>query len=328
MPTVDSSSLLLVGDPHFSCTTPQTRIDDYPATTLRKLEHLLSIAKEQETHLVLFTGDVFHLRQQTVAYLSDLMSVLVSFRDAGIQLYSIVGNHDIAFNRSDTLGSSPLSLLFKSGLLHHLRNVTLQAPGYPVSISGFDYTDSIQPSPSDGMVSVCVAHRFYNYPFDPLSLHMADIETLGYDFYFLGHDHVSYPMTEERGRYILRPGAFLRGTSHRYNLEREVHIIKAKFNGDAEDPNIKFTNIPIDALPAERVFSSSVFSESSTTSSLIQMSESMESLLAGLSEITYKTSVFSILDGLDVPLEVHSCIERALQHRGILRHEGKNDEGI
>lgn len=171
-----------VGDPHLNSTTPASRLDDYPKTTLRKLAEIRRICLERGVPIVILLGDVFHKNAQSQTYVNAVAKELSKWRDQGIKVYSISGNHDLSFEKLESIDKSPLQIFYISGLIEHLTELYL--PG--VHITGFDYPVKIEKAPDDGLFNVCVNHRFYNYNLSEYSLYDKHIKALGYDLYAMG----------------------------------------------------------------------------------------------------------------------------------------------
>ena len=115
----------LIGDPHLDAQTPASRLDNYGHTTILKLDNLLKVCLLNQIKVVILLGDVFHRYKQPIQYLNEVIEVFRKFREHGIEVYSIVGNHDIPYESTDHLGRTSIKLLFNSGELRHLRKLTL-----------------------------------------------------------------------------------------------------------------------------------------------------------------------------------------------------------
>lgn len=101
---------LQVNDVHLSDQPPLMRTSSYRDDVLEKLAACMQIAQEHSVDGVVLTGDIFHRKaanhtsHQTV---QDVRSVL----DAGIPVWIVPGNHDVA-RGSGNLGGQPfISLL-------------------------------------------------------------------------------------------------------------------------------------------------------------------------------------------------------------------------
>jgi DNA repair exonuclease SbcCD nuclease subunit len=312
------------GDMHLNSTRPASRIDDYPATSLEKINQIRERMMVSGSKLLVVLGDVFHKREQSLSYLCSVADAFVSFKTVGIDVYTVVGNHDISYERMDTLKNQPLGLMFRAGLIKPLKAIKLSnTSGYDVGIYGYDYPDPIEPALMlPGRVRVCVAHRFYEYQYDVNSLTKQDVAKLAYNMYVLGHDHVKYKTERIDNKIVVRPGALLRGTSHQYNLEREVGVETVVFNGSSEKPKLSFISDVLDVKPASEIFTkASVEKTTSLAAITIDMTEQVNELIDQMGSVSADSSVYDYLDQLSIAPNVKECIERHLKEKGFFRRE-------
>ncbi len=224
-----------VGDLHLDSRTPSSRLDDYAQATLSKLQLVLEGCQaHNSTHLFL-SGDVFHRRAQSFDYLSKVIAAFRQFKQAGVQVHSIVGNHDIQHDRMDTLSSNPLGLLFEIGLIQRLSEEGLRLPFVfssdinsrpQVLIRGVDYGKPLpaRVAKTDLNLSFVVAHAFYDNALDSHAFSFEEVRASGHDYLLLGHDHAPYPPLLVGQTKVIRPGSLTRGTSHDYQLHRPIQI--------------------------------------------------------------------------------------------------------
>lgn len=141
---------------------------------------------------------------------------------------------------------------------------------------------------------------------------------LGYDLYCLGHVHVNYPTVYEGTAQISRPGSFLRGTSHAYNLARDVWITVIEKDGG----NVTVENQVFPVSPADEVFSSIVTDKSDVQELSADLSEQFSKLITLLetprSEVS---SVYKILDQINPNKEVKARVVEYLEGAGIFREK-------
>ncbi len=207
-----------LGDIHADSAQPTSRIDDYSSTVLKKLVSVRDICVENNvTHLMLL-GDVFNKIAMPNELINKVGKTFQSFKEKGIEVYSIVGNHDLSRNTIDTLEKSPLSILFNFGVIKHIHVGRRIVINKKTLITGLDYTDELVRGNSKASVNILCAHRFYQNDHDEANISFEDVSDLGYDSIVLGHDHVQYPIVREGRTDIVRPGSLTRGTSHDYNF--------------------------------------------------------------------------------------------------------------
>lgn len=322
---IEGDTLTFIGDLHLNSATPRSRLDDYSQTSLYKLEQIRDIAiTKGYKHLVLL-GDIFHKNQQPISYLNQVLLAFKDWHRSGLKVYAIVGNHDISHERMDQLRKSALDTLFTSEFLTPLDRLDLHtSAGNQVTVKGFHYTQAIEPASvyeDLAETSICVAHRFYQYQHSDASLSSEQVEKLGYTFYLLGHDHVPYDPVKVGSSYVVRPGSITRGTSHQYNLDRGVQIVTLRFGGLLGDPKISMVKDALKVKPAEEVFSSVVFGTREKQETMDSMTRKVEELLEKMDQVSKGTSVYGVLDGLELDPKVKARIQLYLEQAGVYRQE-------
>lgn len=321
----DISNIVVVGDLHLNSSTPQSRIDDYGDTCLKKLKQVLRICRKNNYELVVLTGDIFHKNKQPMKFINKVVEIFKRFRDSGISVYSITGNHDLAYDKIEYLNQSPLGNLLVSGIVDHLDELKIKSKeGYNIYLKGFDFSDKVESVKEDisSTIKICVAHRYFER-FDREFLNTKNIKELGYDIYLLGHDHVSYKPKRIDNSYLLRPGSLLRGSSHDYQLERDVVLDVIKFNGSKERPKLSFGREKLDISDAEQVFTKSVFNKKEDQDReervLSSISEGIDDLLSKMEDMGDENSIYKYLDTMDIEDSVKERIEMYLSNYGIYR---------
>lgn len=229
------TKILFVGDPHLDSRTPISRADDYEQVTIDKLTRIKEICISNDIKTVVLTGDTFDKDNydQPLGYINTVIAKFKEFHDAGIVVYSLIGNHDLRHNKMEYFTKSPLHILFQTQFVKHLVEETLD----DVVLYGIDFTEKDK------------VHEI-NEKLDPtktniLTMHYATDNTVPYesisrdafknfDLVVSGHDHMYYePSQDLGGAQVLRPGSMIRRTKDPYNLERipiayEVQIHSTK----------------------------------------------------------------------------------------------------
>jgi hypothetical protein len=154
--------------------------------------------------------------------------------------------------------TTPLNLLFNSGLTHHITNRLDGIHLYkPIKIYGIDFTNM------DAVDDMEVDGETYNI----LVMHYATDDTIPYesisrdrvakfDLVVSGHDHMYYPISKEGKTTMLRPGSFTRRTKDEYNLTRDIIVYLL----DIKTLEIEEVKLP-GVEPAEAVFKNTTFDE-------------------------------------------------------------------
>lgn len=226
----------------------------------------------------------------------------MAFKEFKKPPYSIIGNHDLIFERIDTFEESPLNFLFMTGVVKHLETLEYG----DVAIKGFDYTTPITQNEDFNHYTVCVAHQYYNTPLYKHYIKPEDALGLSYQAYVLGHDHTVYDDIVNDKFTVIRPGSLSRGTAHSSNLMRDVY-------GVIFDTVTKtFTRITIPTQKATDVFKEIKYVEKSLETSVDEIIDKME--------FSTDVSIYDMLDeAKDVPKDVIDLIVQYLEANGIFR---------
>jgi DNA repair exonuclease SbcCD nuclease subunit len=252
------SSILFVGDPHLDSVTPLSRLDNYRETTLAKLRDILLIASAKRVKYVIMTGDVFDKLDQSLIYIHELLDVFNLFKENGIEVYTVVGNHDLKYNSFNYFSTTPLSLLFKTGAVKHLE--ILDIPEHNTRIYGVDFTkESILSTYrlDKSVYNIVVVHYGLENTVPGESIPFKNLKK--FNLVVAGHDHMAYPIHLYGNTTMLRPGSMTRRTKDEYNLTRDVSVYVV----DLETKNMLAVPLP-SARPAKDIFKYTSFIEAPT----------------------------------------------------------------
>ena len=216
-------------DLHYDNRTPDSRIDNILDTAIQKTEDMLEKCIARNVKHLFFEGDIFSRIQTTHECVNIVGDALLRFKKNGIRLFTICGNHDILRNSLENIERSPIQTLFTFGVLEHINLNKRVVINRKVMITPVDYTE-YPPKASDvAETNILLAHMFFNmsnYIADERhNLSKDDVNKLGYDVVFLGHDHEEYPTVRCGKSLVVRSGSLLRGTSHNYNFQRKPKFI-------------------------------------------------------------------------------------------------------
>lgn len=296
-----ASCICFVGDLHLKCKSPISRRDDYPAVILSKLESLINTAKSFNCDKIMLLGDVFDSHITTLPYLAKVINTFRKISDSGIDVYTIVGNHDIKNNRMDSLDSSALGILISTGYLKLApRNLTID----DTSFNCFHYPEELTNN-NESCYSVCVAHRYYEFGLSWDSLTSEDLKSLNYDAMILGHYHVPCDTLSIEDTLLYRPGSLSRSTSEPYNKLRTPRVLM--FNC----LNHKTVYVDIPCERADKIFTNIVEQNN-------QVCFSMKDLVKFITS-SYTSSDLNIRDyfaKLDIPYDCRVKISDYLDNVG------------
>lgn len=216
----------LVGDVHLNDSNPISRTDNYYEAIMKKLDFILS----QKFDVCIFSGDIFNKITVSKFHLKRVLDLFYKYNNK--QIYSIVGNHDVLFGDIKYLDSSPIGILFASGLIKHLDVLSLDN----FVFLGNDYGVDLPISPNV-VKSFLVAHRYFEYG-EPNEIMMSS-DVKKYDYVYLGHDHEEYPQLPLGKSLLLRTGSVCRNSSK--DILKQPKIT----HFDTTTEQITYLNIPI-----------------------------------------------------------------------------------
>lgn len=308
------SKIAIIGDTHFSPRTPVSRKDDYPETLLNKLNNLLKYCTDNNISDCIFLGDLLNANQMNMEYFIKLYKAFLMFTAANITLHSIIGNHDIPHGNPEFLDKSPISLLFNSYLFKHsdfIRdNVKFTLADYYVT------ADNI-PEAETGGVNILIGHYFYLSGFgdEQHTLSPALCKKLGYNMYFLGHDHTPYDPLIINGYQVHRPGSFSRATSDTCQVNRD-NIKICIF--DTNTCNTNYIDLP-GVLPSKDVYKETKLISKLNESNIdITLSENIDHLISSMT-FNFSSDIYTVLDEMEIEKEIKDKVIEYLNGEGIYR---------
>lgn len=309
-----------IGDLHLSDLNPKSRIDNYPLTMLDKLISIFDMAKEQNVKAIFFLGDIFH--KPSGLSTKYLNKVVETFQKAPCPCYTIIGNHDIPYNRVEDVDNTSLGILFKSKALLHLDRVSLNDH---VAVCGYDYdTDISQIEKPDYEVAICLSHSYgedvsFGSSEKAEFFKWSSLNLNPFDFYVLGHDHSYYGEQQVfLNSKLYRLGALSRLTSAVSDTKRVPKILKM----DVENSNVRCTEIEVKCQSPEECFSTHALAKDNKIST-VDFSSSLEEVLSNLN-FSITGSIFDIIDQMDLGDDVLNTLEDYLRSRFIVRKSDQN----
>lgn len=258
-------------DWHFTSVPPGRRTDDYAQALFDKVEFLRAIT-EKINGVHLCGADVFHHKKPShpgnnLNLIIRLIHALYSFPTH--KIYGSVGNHDLSWDRMESLPHQPLGILMASGVYHNLVAdpviFTNEDESVKVSVETWPYADeeitfqrimrSSKNRPTGVNYRVGIVHAF-GQPgnrgnlYDSEIIGYNELKDADYDFLLWGHDH-SYKKTATVGNVThVNFGALARAAYDIDEVDRDVLCGVMSFGKEG----IKYQEKKIPVKPLDMIF--------------------------------------------------------------------------
>lgn len=218
---MEQGNILFIGDLHLKGSSPEARSDDYAQAILNKLDYISEIAENNNVSHIFFLGDIFDTVQIGFAYFGLCFSKFEEL-NSRFSVYTIIGNHDIRYDRLDSIDSCPLGILFKTGVIKLLNSpITVNNS----AIYGYSWGEEVLSVPDKSKYSVCLLHKFYQSGFNEIPITPEECLEKGYSSYVLGHDHRPYNTAFLKSCSVYRPGSLSRNSGDTYNRIRMPRVL-------------------------------------------------------------------------------------------------------
>jgi DNA repair exonuclease SbcCD nuclease subunit len=317
----DRVNLVWTTDWHFSDIPPGRRRDDYRLALLDKLAFVRGLA-EKLHGAALCGGDVFHHKKphhfgNSLRLIIELIGSLRRFPQE--KVFGAVGNHDISFDRMDSLPRQPLGLLIEVGAYHDLNREPVvfvnQGESARVSVETFPYAEgeeTLQNILNAGPRMPGVTHRIgivhaYGHPGNAAD--MFGTRTIGYnelggndfDILLWGHDHSRHGVDEAGKTTHVNLGSMARAAFQYDELDRPVVAAVLSFQPDG---SWQYGEKPIPVKPLEQVFAAADkgVEQVSKSEEIMSFFAGMDEAVSGI-EVSDPRAVIHELCGGDKKLE-------------------------
>lgn len=216
-------SFLVIGDMHlrFGFEQPIGRTHNFYNEIYSKIEQIIKICRNRDITTVVTSGDIFDIKTPTkygFTSIRENKKILKMFKDDGIRMVTISGNHDLPFSSKDMKEKSIYQFFCDIDMLYDVSNNTLPddvsiktAEVGNISISGLDYRNpekkifedleilnkKLGKQKKEGMTNVVMLHQHFVPPSDNLDF----VDFFKYfelqkfsniDIFALGHLHKGY----------------------------------------------------------------------------------------------------------------------------------------
>lgn len=300
--------IYFLGDPHLTNRAPRSRVDDYGETCRRKFAYVCEQAAEENAILIL-AGDVFHTPVQVTSFVNSVIKVVKKSR---VRAYTLAGNHDVVnYNFSKVLDTSIGSLIV-SGTVPLLKRLKI-GKWQIVSHNYMEELTAIETTKDHPYLFV-VSHSFYETSHaDKMNVEKWEVEESPASILCLGHDHTQYPVLEVNGTYVVRPGSMTRATSHTCNYSRTPSYARIVIDTQTGEFEITYEAIP--HLAATEVFLLKDDSDAGVSSF-----DDVRALIDEIKMSGGALNPFQVLDGMNLPVEVHDLCVDYMHGVGIFRN--------
>lgn len=216
-------------DPHHTMRNPINRIDNLFETTLKKIDEINSIMKEEKDveSIALVAGDIFDSPD-----ISDHVAGIIGKKYSSLgRVIAIAGNHDLRGNNLSTLPQTKLGLLDKLGIIEVLKpfeKKIINANGVTIQITGSSSDFGIdekqeayilEEKEADIAIHLVHAMLLTNTPKFGSYMPLKDIKNkTKADITMSGHFHLGFKPIFENGKLFVNPGALVR----KYNFVEEI----------------------------------------------------------------------------------------------------------
>lgn len=232
--------ILYFTDTHIRGNSPRSRTDDFPTTIFQKINEIKEIAHREKVDYVLHGGDVFDHPNLSPAVVRDFASV---FREFGVPIYVIAGNHDIYAHNPVTIPRTMLGLLDAFGTLQLINEgdrIYLEKDGVSVQLSGqpFHYDldkrdphlDYAVKNELDTQFCIHMVHSMLVDRSLPEGIAHTMISRIweldsDVDVLLTGHYHAGFSVQQREGRWIINPGAVARVNNQLSEINRIPQIV-------------------------------------------------------------------------------------------------------
>ncbi len=248
--------LLFLTDTHIRGNTPENRRDNLSVTLKNKVNEVIEIADKYEVDYILHGGDFFDVASPSLAVTGEFLELFRKFR---VPIYAISGNHDLFGANLQTLPRTLLGFIARLGFINLLmpgekiylkkHEVCLQLTGQP-----YHYDIDVRPRELDyhmtkeaADIAIHMVHGMLAHQEEFPGHHtlVNDILETGADITLSGHNHLGFGNLEINGKHFINPGALVRLSNHRREIERKVGVTLINLEGK----KIECKTIPITSAP-------------------------------------------------------------------------------
>ncbi len=230
---------LFFGDRHNSESIPSSRIGDYKQDCDNKDDEIIQLAKQYKVDALLHPGDFWTDSDKKLGY-HFVTPVAKKWRNAGIPVIGIAGNHDLIGNNLNSLPDTTTGFLNDLGILKTLSDgeiLPFTDGSITVGITGTNYHKNMDRKENLG--DYVVKNKPYDYhihivhgmlttkSYGKLFPHtlIDEIAHTQADITLCGHDHIGFGIVNYKNKYFINPGAVVRMNCDEKEINRIVSVV-------------------------------------------------------------------------------------------------------
>lgn len=265
-------TLVYSTDWHLSEKPIGRRRDNYKQAILRKISFVSDLAQKVQG-IGLCGADVFHYKKpdhpcNTVSLIVDTLQALRSFPTGCV--YGGIGNHDLFFDRMESLPNQPLGLLIATGAYFDLTKQTVvftnQSDSFGVQVEAFPYENDgtvtlarvLNPPPRHPLAKyrVGIIHQ-YGWPgergdlWGTPKIGYNEVSDCDYDFLLWGHDHSRKETITVGNTTHINLGSLARAA---LPTDEDGHPVVATVLGFTEAGAFRPKEVPVPTTPLDVAF--------------------------------------------------------------------------
>jgi len=212
--------LILLSDTHITMKTSIGRTDDVGKAVFTKFEFILKYSAKHNIP-ILQAADFFHSPREWNT-LFRIMNLLKKYKDKGVKIYSIFGEHDMYLYADVKKSATSLGILQRADLVTIL-NKNPTPLSETIDVYGCSSQESV-PVPKDAKkINILVIHApIYDKPLFPQHQYYSSRRFLKkhkkYKLILAGDIHRKFQHTIG-GRHIVNTGPMVRREASKYNLQ-------------------------------------------------------------------------------------------------------------
>lgn len=307
-------------DAHLADEPPQSRLDDWTATILEKIEQVGKIAQSVGAVAVLDGGDSLHIKSPFRNSHSLVREMVGAHKAYPCPIYVNVGNHDVKYGDLAYLKESPLSVLFETGIFQRLYDnhegligsgsMQVRLVGIPYHGTKYDMRrfTNIQKKSERWLVANvhCLASSQGGTLFEAEDvIKYSDLLDTAPDVYCFGHSHNNQGVTQVGNKWFVNVGGLSRGTISQDDVDRIPECAILRFS----ETGVKIERRPLVVKPSKEVLD--IVGKVRKEAREMTMDAFVESLKESLQARKEESLLDLIHDLPDIPPEVK---ERALSY--------------